>query len=67
MLHIEKRYIVDEQNRRIAVQLDIDTFEQMLALLEDYGLVKAMEENDATEALTLEEARAFYRTLPKSD
>lgn len=59
MLNIEKRYIVDEQNRRVAVQLDIDTFEQIIALLEDYGLGKAIEENETRETLNVEEARAF--------
>jgi hypothetical protein len=35
---IERRYVVDEENRRVAVQIDLDTFEEIEHLLEDRGL-----------------------------
>ena len=60
---IKKRYIVDEQNRRVAVQMDAETFEKMEVLLEDYALFRLMEEAKGEEALGVNEARAFYASL----
>lgn len=64
-MQLKKRYVTDEENRRVAVQLDIETFEKLEAILEDYGLAKLMEEND-DETLTLSEAKAFYESLDKA-
>lgn len=64
---IKKRYIVDEDNRRVAVQLDLDTYERLEKLLEDHALARLMAEGDDREALDLEEARAYYEELPKAD
>lgn len=61
----KKRYVTDEENRRVAVQLDIETFEKLEAILEDHGLAKLMEEND-NEILGLSEAKAFYESLEKA-
>ena len=36
---IRKQYIVDEKNRRVAVQIPIDVFERLEEILENYGLV----------------------------
>ncbi len=38
MLIIKKRYIVNERAKKVAVQLDIKTYEKMERLLEDYVL-----------------------------
>ena len=35
---ITKQYIVDENNRKIAVQIPIEDFEKIERLLEDYAL-----------------------------
>ena len=37
-VNIERRYIVDENNRKIAVQLDIETFEKIETILENQAL-----------------------------
>ena len=63
-MQLKKRYVTDEENRRVAVQLDIETFEKQGAILEDYGLAKLIEEND-DEILSLAEAKAFYGGLEK--
>jgi len=63
----KKQYIVDEQNRRVAVQVDIETFEKMEDLLEDYALYELMQQASDDEALNLNEARAFYDALPKAE
>ena len=65
MQELKKRYVTDEQNRRIAVQLDIETFERLEAVIEDYGLAKLIEEND-DETLGLSEAKAYYESLEKA-
>jgi hypothetical protein len=44
MGEVKKRYIVDEQNRRIAVQIDIEAFEKIEEILENYALVQLMKE-----------------------
>ena len=62
----KKQYIVDEQNRRVAVQIDIETFEKIEDLLEDYALYELMQQASDDEALNLNEARAFYDALPKA-
>lgn len=66
MLTIKKKYIVDEQNHKIAVQLDIDTYKKIEDLLENYALVKLMEENKDGELLDQNEATRFYKKLDKA-
>ena len=64
-MQLKKRYVTDEENRRVAVQLDIETFEKQGAILEDYGFAKLIEEND-DEILSLAEAKAFYGEIEKA-
>jgi hypothetical protein len=63
---IDRRYIVDENNRRVAVQVPIEIFEKMEELLEDYALVELMKENEGEETLSINEAKAYYEQLEKS-
>ena len=65
MIEIPKTYIVDENNKKVAVQLDIQTFEKIEEILENYALVQLMKENEAEEKLSIAEAKAYYRTLDK--
>jgi hypothetical protein len=67
MTDIPRKYIIDEGNKKVAVQLDIDTFEKIEKILENYGLVELMKKNEGEEKLTVEEAKAYYRTLDKSE
>lgn len=62
-----KRYIIDEQSRKVAVEIDIKTFEKIEEILENYALVQLMKENEGEEVLSLEEAKAYYRALEKAD
>ncbi len=67
-MNIKRQYIVDERNRKIAVQLDIKTFEQIEDLLENYALYRLMEKSgEADDALDLENAKSFYTDLIKVD
>ena len=62
---LKKKYIVDSNNKRIAVQIPIDTFKQIEELLENYGLVQLMKTNE-DQPLTLEEAKTYYDSLDKA-
>ncbi len=67
MKEIRKRYVVDEENRRVAVQIDLDTFEEIEHLLEDRGLFELMTEDRDQETLDLDAARRYYAGLDKSE
>jgi hypothetical protein len=62
---IKKKYIVDENQKKIAVQIDIADFEKIEQILEDYALGQLIEENDLKETLDLQEAKKFYDQLDK--
>ena len=64
---INKQYIVDDQNRRIAVQIPIETFEKLEELLENYALVQLMKENESKEVLGVNEAKTYYDQLEKAE
>lgn len=63
---IKKKYIVDEEQNKVAVQIDIADFEKIEQILEDYALGKLMEENDPSENLGLQDAKNFYDQLDKA-
>lgn len=63
---IDKQYIVDEHNRRIAVQIPIETFEKLEEILENYALVQLMEENEGEETLSSQDAKSYYDQLEKA-
>jgi rubrerythrin len=58
---IPRHYIIDENNRRIGVQLDIDTFERIEEVLENHGLMLLMQATADDESVDLEEAKSLYR------
>ena len=62
---IEKKYVTDEDNNIIAVQMDIETFRKIEQLLEDHVLAKLIEENKEEDTLDLNEAREYYDKLNK--
>ena len=63
---IAKQYIVDEGNKIIGVQIPIDVFKKIEEVLENYGLVEMMKENEGEETLSLKEAKAYYDQLERS-
>ncbi len=63
---IYKQYIVDEHNKKIAVQIPIETFEQIEEVLENYALFQLIKENEGEEILGLREAKAYYDRLEKA-
>jgi len=66
-MNIERNYIVDDRNRKIAVQLDIKTFERIENALENYALVQLIQEtDDEGEPVNLREALSYYENLEKA-
>jgi len=61
---IKKKYIIDENNNKVAVQIDINTYEKLEDLIENYALVQLMNEDDSSK-LEVREAKEFYKKLPK--
>jgi len=64
-MQLQPNYIVDNHNHKIAVQLDIKTYEKITDALEDYALFKFMDENKDDEKLSLKDARELYASLKK--
>jgi RelB Antitoxin alpha helical domain len=64
-MELKKQYIVDEDNHKVAVQLDIATFEKIENVLENYALVQLINA-DESEVLDIEEAKKYYATLDKA-
>lgn len=60
---IDRKYIVDENNQRTAVLLDIATFEEMEEAIENAALFARMGETDADETYDIDEARSLYTRL----
>ncbi len=67
MEEIKKRYIVDDKNRKIAVQIDYETFERIEEILEDYALIQLIRENNEKDILDENEAKSYYKKLEKAD
>ena len=64
-MQLQPNYIVDNHNHRIAVQLDIKTYEKITETLENYALFKFMDENKNDEKLSLKDAREYYNSIKK--
>ncbi|MEK7263635.1 MAG: hypothetical protein AAB071_03885 [Bacteroidota bacterium] len=67
MIDIQKKYIVDEDNKMIGVQIDTVTFERMEEALENYGLVQLMKENENDDVLDFQQGQEYYKTLSKAE
>jgi rubrerythrin len=65
MLKIKKKFVTNEANKKIAVQIDIKTFEKIEEILENDGLVKLMQETTDEESLDIEQAKNYYSKLLK--
>jgi hypothetical protein len=63
MLEINKNYVLDNNQKTIAVQIPIAEFEKIEEILEDYGLVKLIEEVENEPTLSKEEALKYLASL----
>jgi len=64
-INIKRQYIVTDNDRRVGVVLDIETFEKIEELLEDCGLALSMEEVEKEESRSLNEAQRCYEQMKK--
>ena len=64
MLDIKKHFVVDEDNKTVAVQISIEAFRKIEKLLEDYALTQMMMEVETEPNLDLESAKHEYQQLP---
>lgn len=63
MLEIPKQYVLDEQQRTLAVQIPISVYNRIEEILEDFGLAKLMEEVENDDLLTGNDAYSYYQSL----
>ena len=67
MLNIQKRYVVDENNNRLAVEIDYQTFKKIEEIIEDHALYQLIRETEDSESLTLSKAKGYYKKLLDKD
>lgn len=63
MLNLRKSYVLDKNQKAIAVQIPIEEFEQIEEILENYGLVSLILENEESERFSRAEALTYYQAL----
>jgi len=63
MLKLHKNFVLDENQRPIAVQIPIEEFERLEEAIENYGLAKLIDEVSDDEQLSVNEAKNLYRSL----
>jgi hypothetical protein len=63
VLEIHKKIVLDEDERPFAVQIPIKEFERLEEVIENYGLSNLMDEVKNEETLSVEEAKAYYKSL----
>ncbi|WP_017327756.1 hypothetical protein [Synechococcus sp. PCC 7336] len=63
MLEIPKQYVLDEQQRTLAVQIPIEVYNQIEEILEDFGLAKLMKEVENDELLSGSPAHSYYQSI----
>ena len=65
MFQLKPNYVTDSGNKKVAVQLNIKTYEKIEEVLENYGLYHLMTEEPVGESLKVDEAKAYYKKLKK--
>ena len=60
MLTVSKKYIINDKNKKVAVQIPIETFEKIEEVLEDYALGQYILETRNEKPLTVKEAKKYY-------
>jgi hypothetical protein len=62
-MQLQPKYIIDSQNRKVGVQLDIKTYDKIVKTLENHALFKFMEMNQDEEKFSIDEAKKYYQSL----
>ncbi|PIU55482.1 MAG: hypothetical protein COS88_04410 [Chloroflexi bacterium CG07_land_8_20_14_0_80_51_10] len=63
VVEIQKRILVDEDDKPIAVQIDVATFSKIESVLEDYALGQLIAEVAEDDVLDLKAAKAYCEGL----
>jgi len=63
MLEINKNYLLDSNQKPIAVQIPIAEFEKIEEILENYGLAQLMDETRDDETLNKADALEYLASL----
>lgn len=66
MLTSAKKYIVNNKNKKVAVQIPIETYNRIEEVLEDYALGQYILEVKDEKPLTIAEAKKFYGKRTRS-
>lgn len=66
MAPLNPNFVTDANNKKVAVQLNIKTYNKIEEILENYGLYRLMEESDDEKSLDLNEAKKYYARLKKA-
>lgn len=64
---INKSYIVDEHNKKVAVQIPISEFLKLEEIIENYGLAKLIDEVKDDKTLGVKEVNNFYDSLQNNN
>ena len=62
---LQRKYIVDENNKKVGVQLDIQTFQKIEEIMENYALFHLMKETEKDDLFDLKSANKYYSKLEK--
>ena len=57
---LKEKYIVDNKNRKVAVQLDIKIFKKIEDILENYALYQLMSDDEGDDNLNLEQEKSWF-------
>jgi hypothetical protein len=67
MFQLNPNYVTDRGNKKVAVQLNIKTYEKIEEILENYGLYHLMEDESDSELLKVNEAKVYYTELERKN
>ncbi len=60
---IKKQFVLNDKDKKVAVMLDIKTFDKIEEALENYGLIQFITENKNEKPLKFSEAKVYYGKL----
>ena len=66
MLRLAKKYIVNNKNKKVAVQIPIETYNRIEEVLEDYALGQYILDVKDEKPLSIAEAKKFYGKKTRS-
>ena len=65
MLQLKPNYVTDNKNKKVAVQLNIKTYEKIEEILENYSLYHLMKDGAKEEPLNVADAKEYYKNLKR--